>query len=141
MNLKELKLLQFLIILSFFYFLKKQLDIILDLKFPTYDSRINASTFWKFFLYLRSFFVLSLFIISLFLLLNHHLTFNIFITFLIMIIYVFIYFLFYTGLIYFFIDKNKKNDEIVNFISNYVINTIDTVQFFYVIYIIYNIIL
>ena len=140
MNLKHLNLLQFLIFLSFFYFFKKQLDIILDLNFPTYDSRKKVDSFWKFLLYLRSFFVMLLFFIALFLILNYELTFNIFILSLIMIIYVFLYFLFYIGLIYFFIDKNKKNDKIVNFMSNYVINTLDTIQFFYIIYVMYSII-
>ena len=75
-----------------------------------------------------------LFFIALFSILNYELTFNIFILSLIMIIYVFLYFLFYIGLIYFFIDKNKKNDKIVNFMSNYVINTIDVIQFFILFY-------
>ena len=140
MNLNHLNLLQFLIFLSFFYFFKKQLDIILDLNFPTYDSRKKMDTFWKFLLYLRTFWVILLCFIAFFLILNYELSFNTFIIFLVMIIYVFLYFLFYIGLIYFFIDKNKKNDKIVNFMSNYVINTLDAIQFFYIIYIMYSII-
>ena len=139
MNLEQTRLLQFLIFLSIFYFFKKELDVLIDVRFPTYESIQHANSFWKHLIFLRRIFTLILFLAVLFLLyffkLNHHLI----MICLFMLSYVVMYMLVNERLIYYFIDENKENDKIVSMFYSYGTVTIDTLLLAYSVYALFSI--
>ena len=139
MNLDQARLLQFLIFLSIFYFFKKELDVLIDVRFPTYESLQQANPFWKHLIILRRIFTFILFLAVLFLVSFFKLNFHLKIICSIMIMYVIVYMLINERFIYYFIDKNKENDEIVGTVYTYGGVTIDTLLLSYSVYALFTI--
>jgi hypothetical protein len=139
MKLEEIKVLQFMICLFIYLFFKKNLDVIIDVKYPTYKNLKYGTTFWKFLVNLRRILTIVLFLVIVSFLYFNKVNSYIFNFCLLMIISFIIYFAIDERLIYLLIPKNKKNEEIVNFMDIYTSTTIDIILLFYSIYIIFNI--
>jgi len=139
LNLQQTRLLEFLIFLSIFYFIKKELDVLIDVRFPTYESLQQANSFWKHLIILRRIFTFILFLAVLFLLSFFKLNFDLIVICLIMLVYVGMYMLINERFIYYFIDKNKENDKIVGSLYSYGSITIDILLLTYSSYALFRI--
>ena len=65
MNSEKITVIQFMIFLFIYLFFKKQLDIIIDFKYPTYEKFKYANLFWKILVNLRRFLSTLVFLIIL----------------------------------------------------------------------------
>ena len=139
MNLEHTRLLQIMIFLTFFYFFKKGLDVLIDIKFSTHKRIMKAKPFWKFLINLRRIFTFFLFLAVLFLLFFFKLNSHLITICLILLLYVVMYMLINERFIFYFIDETKENVKIVNKIYTYGAVTVDTLLFCYSIYAIFNI--
>lgn len=139
MNSEDTKVIEFMICLFIYVFFKKELDVIIDIKYPTYDKLKDANFFWKFLVNLRRFLSFSVILTILVFLNFYKVDSYIFIFCLLMIISFIMYLAFDERLIYLFIQKNSTNDEIVNFMDIYGTTIRDIIFLLYSIYVVFKI--
>lgn len=139
MNSEDTKVIEFMICLFIYVFFKKELDVIIDIKYPTYDKLKDANFFWKSLVNLRRFLSFSV-ILTILVFLNFHKVDSYIFNFcLIMIISFIMYLAFDERLIYLFIQKNSTNDEIVNIMDIYGTTIRDVIFLLYSIYVVLKI--
>ena len=138
MDLRKIKKLAVLSLFSICYFLKKELDLIIDINFPLYENKQdeNNSYLWKFLIFLKRNLdiieVISIIIFLCFFKLNI----DIFIICIIILSSSLVNYLFQERYIFLFIDKNDKNMKFVRILDNYGVSTLNFILIFYAIYVI-----
>jgi hypothetical protein len=108
-----------LILLIAFLFLKKIVDLIVDIEYPTYKPPPKGS--WKYLVQFRDFLAVISIIYILGILIFMGKNTNRFITtvLLVYLMYDVLYFLFDWGYIYYFINKNKSSEQFVHIFDVY----------------------
>ena len=139
MNSEKITVIQFMIFLFIYLFFKKQLDIIIDFKYPTYEKFKYANLFWKILVNLRRFLSTLVFLIILGFLYFYKLDSYIFYFLIVIIISFIMYLAFDERLIYLFIQKNNTNDKIVKFMDIYGTTIRDIILLLYSMYVIFKI--
>jgi hypothetical protein len=139
MNSEDSKVIEFMIYLFIYVFFKKELDVTIDIKYPTYDKLKDANFFWKFLVNLRRFLSILINLTILVFLYFYKVNSYIFNFCLLMMISFIMYLAFDERLIYLFIPKNSTNDEIVNIMDIYGTTIRDIIFLLYSIYVVFKI--
>jgi len=139
MNSEDSKVIEFMIYLFIYLFFKKELDVTIDIKYPTYDKLKDANFFWKFLVNLRRFLSILINLSILVFLYFYKVNSYIFNFCLLMMISFIMYLAFDERLIYLFIQKNSTNDEIVNIMDIYGTTIRDIIFLLYSIYVVFKI--
>jgi len=139
MNSEDSKVIEFMIYLFIYVFLKKELDFIIDIKYPTYEKLKDANFFWKFLVNLRRFLSILINLTILVFLYFYKVNSYIFNFCLLMMISFIMYLAFDERLIYLFIQKNSTNDEIVNIMDIYGTTIRDIIFLLYSMYVVIKI--
>lgn len=138
MDLRKIRTLAVLALFSILYFLKKELDLIIDINFPLYENKQdeNNNYLWKFLIILKRNLDIIEVISIIILLCLFKINIDIFIICIIILSSSLVNFLFQERYIFLFIDKNDKNMKFVRFIDNYGASTLNVILLFYAIYVI-----
>lgn len=108
-----------LIAFAIFTFIKKVMNIIIEIEFPTYDNLKDASEFWQILVKIRRVFAVITFFVASYLLFNYKLIFGITLILIITIINCFSYFLVDEKLIYLLIQNPSET-------TKHIITALDT---------------
>jgi hypothetical protein len=130
----------FLVFFLIIYFFKKELDVFVNIHYPTYEKIPKNDYFWEILLNIRRFMNLSTLAIMLYALLFFN--FNTYLSIIIVIIILncIRYFLFDERFIYYFTDKNnQKLNRFVNIIDIYGSFTLDAILLTFSIYTLFKV--